>query len=338
MAQDTPPHFRLGEAIPLEETRSVEFKEVKGGNPVAAIINAADEYAVAFMNSEGGVIYWGVQDVGHRVVGVRLDSGQRDDLRKKVAGKLQTILPHINPARLRLTLHRVEGCNPEDELFVVELVVPAPDTPGPYYTSGSDLFIRLEGVTQKLVGPQMTEWIKGHLRKQTASSHSVAEPKLMELVRRVRRVFEAHGLEPAHLGRFLIQQKAPFSISFTDIQTDGAFLAWLDSEKIDWISQTFLIRREWIEGEDDRIHEDHSFDKQPERFFSTISRHTDALIYQDLMAQPQAYFIQWGLGGEWKGKGESRVFVVVAVPLAQIGGARQAMAEDLLADYATESQ
>jgi len=43
MAQDTPPHFRLGEAIPLEETRSVEFKEVKGGNPVAAIIGESSD-------------------------------------------------------------------------------------------------------------------------------------------------------------------------------------------------------------------------------------------------------------------------------------------------------
>lgn len=314
--------FRFGQILALEETRNVEFKEIKGSNLVGAITNVADEYAVSFLNSEGGRVYWGIQDSDHRVVGVRLGPEQRDELRKKVMGKLQTILPHIDPTRFKIELHHVEDSKVEDELFVVELVVPAILASEPFFTSGNEVFVRTDGVKQKLVGPQIVDWIRRRAQTPPVSADPVTDLRMLALVHRVRQLFAAHGLEPTQLGRFLSQQRAPFSIAFTDIQTDGALLAWLDSDKIDWISQTFLIRREWIEGEDDRIHEDHSFDKQPERFFATISKHTDALIYQDLVAQPLAYFIQWGLGSEWKKRGESRVFVVVAVPLAQMSNER----------------
>ena len=316
MPSNNSPSFRHGDVFAAEETRSVEFKEIKGGNPIGAITNAADEYAVAFLNSEGGRIYWGIEDPTRRVVGVKLSYEQRDELRRKVSGKLHTILPPIDPTRFKINFHAVEGNRDASDLYVVELVISEIATTTLFSTSSGDFFVRVDGVKRRLVGPQVTDWIQRRSAPSTSAAVTALEPKLLELVRRVRRVFEAHGLEFAHLARFFERLKAPFSIAFTDLQSDGAFLAWLNSARIEWIAQTFLIRREWIEGEDDQIHETQSFDKQPRRFFETVSRHTDPLIYQDLNASPDAYFIQWGLGADWERKGESRIFVVIAVPLA----------------------
>lgn len=100
----TPPNsFILGDALRLEETRHVEFKEVKGTNPFSSISNAADEYAVAFLNSEGGRIYWGVRDNDKVVVGVEIPESDRDRLRRDVTNKLSEIQPQLDPGRFKLT-------------------------------------------------------------------------------------------------------------------------------------------------------------------------------------------------------------------------------------------
>src|ERR1700679_1851674 len=54
--------YAFGDKLPHDESRGVEFKEVRGNNPVSAIVNTADEYAVAFLNADGGRILWGVRD------------------------------------------------------------------------------------------------------------------------------------------------------------------------------------------------------------------------------------------------------------------------------------
>ena len=52
-----PARFTLNEEVQIEENLHFEFKEVRGGNPIATIRQTVDEYAVAFLNSEGGHIF-----------------------------------------------------------------------------------------------------------------------------------------------------------------------------------------------------------------------------------------------------------------------------------------
>lgn len=43
----------------------MEFKEVKGGNPVDSILSVVDQYVVAYLNVERdtiGTILWGISD------------------------------------------------------------------------------------------------------------------------------------------------------------------------------------------------------------------------------------------------------------------------------------
>ena len=163
--------YALGESLKIDESRHTEFKEVKGGNPVGAIANAADEYAVAFLNSEGGRVLWGISDSDAKVVGVRLDHQERDRLRRDVTSKLHSIQPQIDPTRFSFELHAiVEPNTGESGLYVAELVVPASETNDPYYTSGNEMFVRLDGVKKRLTGPQLTAWIRQRLESPRVSA------------------------------------------------------------------------------------------------------------------------------------------------------------------------
>jgi hypothetical protein len=310
--------FTLGQSVPLEETRHVEFKEITGTNPVRSIVDISDEYAVAFLNSEGGRIFWGIRDSDRVVTGVTLSTSDRDRLRKNLTSKLNGIQPQLDPTRFRIILHPVIGG--DDCLSVVELSVPSGASHDPYFTSGKEAFARIDGVTQKLSGQQLIDWARK--RSPAKGVHERGEasinPDLIALAQRIRHIFSGHGLKPAHWPAFFEMAKAPFSINFIDLQSDASLLDWITEKKIQWISQTFLVRLEWIRGEDSRVFESQSYDKNPNQFLSVISRHVDALIYQDVPASPEAWFVRWGLGVDWIGQGQSGVFMVVRVPLARL--------------------
>jgi len=132
------------------------------GNPVHSIINTADEYAVAFLNSEGGRIYWGIRDKDRTAVGVRLSYTDRDKLRRDVTAKLNEIDPHIDPSQYRIEIHGIldELGSKIPDLSIVELVVPEPKLTGPYYTGGGDAWVKVDGNKQKLRGSALTAYIK----------------------------------------------------------------------------------------------------------------------------------------------------------------------------------
>lgn len=97
--------FVINKPVEPEETRYCEFKEIKGGKPVDAIKNTCDEYVVAFLNSDGGRIFWGVRDSDKHAVGVLLTLRERDELRRKVTDKLNQIQPPISPTAYQIKLY-----------------------------------------------------------------------------------------------------------------------------------------------------------------------------------------------------------------------------------------
>jgi DNA modification methylase len=122
-------HFVLNMPIDaeLEENLDLEFKDVSGsGNPVRSIADHTDKYAIAFLNREGGSILWGILDsaCGQKIVGVRLDAKQRDELTKKMTDKLNNIRPETGPSIWRIDFHPVfEAGMPSDALVVVQLTI-----------------------------------------------------------------------------------------------------------------------------------------------------------------------------------------------------------------------
>ena len=169
LTRPTQIRFIQGQPVPFEETRLYEFKEVKGKNPAGSITNTADEYAVAFLNSGGGRIFWGVRDDNRITVGVTLNERQRDEVRRKVSEKLGSIDPPISVENWHLEFHNVYNLQAEtiEDLWVVELLVLPPQERDIFYTNSGELFVKTEGGKQKLSGPQVTEFILSRLRNDT---------------------------------------------------------------------------------------------------------------------------------------------------------------------------
>ena len=169
LTEPTRNRFVLDHPVPFEETRLCEFKEIKGSNPARSITNDSDEYAVAFLNREGGRIFWGVRDSDRITVGVTLNERQRDKIRVNVSNKMGAILPPISVENWQLEFHNVYNFQGEivADLWVVELVVPPPRERDVFYTGGRELFVKTEGGKKKLQGPEITEFIRERLQDET---------------------------------------------------------------------------------------------------------------------------------------------------------------------------
>ena len=172
LTQPTQIRFVLDQPVPFEETRFYEFKEIKGGNPANSITGIVDKYAAAFLNLEGGRIFWGVRDNDRITVGVSLDERQRDDVRRKVSEKLWGIRPPISDEDWDLEFHQVyelQG-NTTENLWVVELVISPQQKKEVFYTNSGELFVKTPGGKQKLLGPQVTEFIRDRLQDDTETT------------------------------------------------------------------------------------------------------------------------------------------------------------------------
>ena len=169
LTQPTQIRFIQGQLVPFEETRLYEFKEVRGRNPAGSITNTSDEYAVAFLNSEGGRIFWGIRDSDRITVGLTLDERQRDEIRRKVSEKLGSIEPPISIGDWHLEFHNVYDLQGEtiEDLWVIELVISPQQEKEVFYTNSGELFVKTPGGKQKLLGPQATEFIRSRFQNDT---------------------------------------------------------------------------------------------------------------------------------------------------------------------------
>lgn len=163
--QPTQARFHHGQPVAFEETRFYEFKEVSSKSPVSSIENTADEYAVSFLNREGGRLFWGIRDIDRITVGVTLDDQARNKTRRQVSQKLCQIQPPISVKHWRLEFHVVHDLRGQviPNLWVLELVVLPPQEKEVFYTGGWEVFVKTEGGKQKLQGPALTEFIQTHL-------------------------------------------------------------------------------------------------------------------------------------------------------------------------------
>lgn len=160
--------FILNSAFPIEENRYYEFKEVTGGNPINTIKNTVDEYVVAFLNSRGGAIYWGIRDSDRMIVGVRLEPDKHDELRKTITNQLSNIRPAISPSAYEVNLFFVQDENSIKipNLIIVEVVTPKTFTGDLYFTGSNETFIKNDSGRKKLSGPELQDEIERRLREQ----------------------------------------------------------------------------------------------------------------------------------------------------------------------------
>ncbi len=152
--------YVLNQPVTLEETKFCEFKEVKGAHPVRAIWRIVDQYVVAFLNSEGGRIFWGIRDSDRVVVGVKASYRNRDEIRRAVMDKIIRIQPAISPSAYRINFHQVlENQAPIPDLFVIEVVVPRSLTRFLYFTAEGEVFVKTEAGKKHLSGSEIQDEI-----------------------------------------------------------------------------------------------------------------------------------------------------------------------------------
>ena len=172
LSEPTQIRFVQAYPVPFEETRFYEFKEIKGGNAARSIADTSDVYVVAFLNREGGRIFWGVRDSDRITVGVILDEQQRNNVRRKVSEKLGAIRPPISVEDWHLEFHNVfdtQGKTSEN-LWVIELLVSVPQRRDIFYTSKGQLHVKTDGGKKKLSGPEITEFIRRHFQNNTETA------------------------------------------------------------------------------------------------------------------------------------------------------------------------
>jgi hypothetical protein len=155
-----------GQRVKLEETRHFEFKDIPPNSkkPISDIVEKVERYVVAFLNAEGGSIFWGINDDGI-AIGVGLDYPARNRLRTEVSNKLAHIQPSSawTPASAKVELHPVfaapEALDPLADQHIVEVAAPATGGAHAYLTQSGECYQRTDGGIQRLNGDQLLRLI-----------------------------------------------------------------------------------------------------------------------------------------------------------------------------------
>jgi hypothetical protein len=182
--------FIINQPVAVEETRHHEFKEIKGGRPLDTIKNTCDEYVVAFLNSAGGRIFWGIRDADRHAVGVLLSIKERDELRKVVTNKLNQIQPPISPTAYQINLHPVyedETCEKVvEDRYIVEIVAPDVLAHDLYSTGSGEVFVRTDSGKRKLNFQEIQDEIRRrHMQEGRPEPLAVDEAKLSNAALRI---------------------------------------------------------------------------------------------------------------------------------------------------------
>ena len=91
-----PESLRYGTLLQLEETKTVEFKAVQDTKrPVEVIQRYLREYLNAFLNGDGGSIWFGIED-DSTIKGLFYTTRERDELRQCVDVICNTYVPQVD--------------------------------------------------------------------------------------------------------------------------------------------------------------------------------------------------------------------------------------------------
>ncbi|MES5869070.1 ATP-binding protein [Bacillus cereus group sp. RP32] len=157
--------YIINNELNILEDDEYEFKEIRGGNPKGSINSNVAEYATAFLNSQGGRIFYGITD-DSKVKGFKANGQQIDEIQRVVYDSLRTIEPTLSADHYTLEFHQVYDTNlePTTDLYVLEVVVPpSRDKKAIYFNKGKELHIRVRGVKQVLKGTEIVSFIQKKL-------------------------------------------------------------------------------------------------------------------------------------------------------------------------------
>jgi hypothetical protein len=148
----------------LQEGRKVELKEIpeQMSNPVAAVLEDVEKYIVAFLNQEGGSIFWGINNQAI-TKGVKLNFTAQDHLKTRVPDKLQYIRPSYVAGTENIELHPLyasaTASNPLSNEYVIEVAVPSDETEVYFTNNPQRCLRRTDGGNLELTGPDLVRFV-----------------------------------------------------------------------------------------------------------------------------------------------------------------------------------
>ncbi|XP_024064861.1 schlafen-like protein 1 [Terrapene carolina triunguis] len=167
------------------ETRNVEFKRGGGEYLSVTLKHHVRKYVCAFLNSEGGSLFVGVEDSGF-VHGVMCGHKEEDRIRLLIDSILKGFKPQVFPDAYTLTF--IPVVKAEDTgifLKVIRLSVHLPRQQGElllYETDQGEVYLRRDGSIQgPLSGSAIQEWCRqkwtGEVRKLEERIESLMKEK-----------------------------------------------------------------------------------------------------------------------------------------------------------------
>eukprot|EP01088_Endostelium_zonatum_P002567 TRINITY_DN1318_c0_g1_i1.p1 TRINITY_DN1318_c0_g1~~TRINITY_DN1318_c0_g1_i1.p1 ORF type:complete len:771 (+),score=199.71 TRINITY_DN1318_c0_g1_i1:106-2313(+) len=115
---DEVPNFKTdevwvqGKLAPIEEDTEHEFKAVqKTAHLIDRIADLSKHYANSFLNTNGGVIYFGIEDDGS-IAGLELDRKERDQIRLRIDAIVSHYVPQVDPYMVKVRFIKVFEPNP----------------------------------------------------------------------------------------------------------------------------------------------------------------------------------------------------------------------------------
>lgn len=146
--------YYKGEQLIEEESKGLEYKEIKGNNPCSSIAQNAAIYTVAFLNTnklKKGCIKWGITD--DRIVeGVILDKKQKDNVRKRICEELKEIKPYIGADDYEIRFENVflKSGKKLENTYIVELIIKISSNNFLYATARDEVYMKTEAGKRKL--------------------------------------------------------------------------------------------------------------------------------------------------------------------------------------------
>ena len=158
--------YMLNQEVKETEKRNIEYKEIKGSSPINAIIDVAEIYINAFLNSRVvgiGTIKWGISD--KRIVkGVKLSKDDQDVISRKIAERVGQMKPYVSSDCVEVIFQNIaDESKIIEELYVVEVVVKSWTNDILFSTSKGEVYIKTEGGKKKLDAYGIQEELRGRL-------------------------------------------------------------------------------------------------------------------------------------------------------------------------------
>lgn len=149
-----------GKELKIFEDRHNEFKDTKAKNfDISMACQNIATYVSAFLNTEGGKIYYGISDSGV-VSGIKLVRRTRDLFTQSLDGILNRFDPPLRPDLYKITYQPVYAANhePLNNTYIIEIEVKQGYSSDIYFTHKKEAYIRRDSSVNLLKGPALIEF------------------------------------------------------------------------------------------------------------------------------------------------------------------------------------